>query len=132
MRHCVTGLIFSISFFSPPALSKHFFILFPHPETHKSTPTQPPSPLRALESNFLLIKFTIKGPLMPASATLPFVFCFFSLLILSELYLFLYERYEILLTERVQISLCFFALSSEEVSFFIQHIPKFKLSLIVK
>lgn len=43
---------------------------------HKSTPTQPPSLLRALESNFLLIKFTIKAPLMPTSATLPF--CFFS------------------------------------------------------
>lgn len=44
--------------------------------THKSTPTQPPSLLRALESNFLLINFTIKAPLMPTSATLPF--CFFS------------------------------------------------------
>lgn len=68
------------------AVSKCFFILFPHPESlvcgtppalqHKSTPTQPPSLLRALESNFLLIKFTIKAPLMPTSATLPF--CFFS------------------------------------------------------
>lgn len=44
--------------------------------THKSTPTQPPSLLRALESNFLLINFTIKAPLMPTSATLPF--CVFS------------------------------------------------------
>lgn len=65
-----------IVFFSTPlAISKHFFILFPCPETYKSTPTQPPGLLRALESNFLLIKFTIKGPLMPASATPPFVLC---------------------------------------------------------
>lgn len=71
-----------------PAVSKHFFILFPHPwkpslwnstgAAHESTPTQPPSLLRALESNFLLIKFTIKAPLMPTSATLPFCFVFFS------------------------------------------------------
>lgn len=69
-----------------PAVSKHFFILFPHPwkpslwnstsAAHESTPTQPPSLLRALESNFLLIKFTIKAPLMPTSATLPFCFFF--------------------------------------------------------
>lgn len=70
-HQCLRTLFFLL--FSPPAVSKHFFILFPHPETHKSTPTQPPGPMRALESNFLLIKFTIKGPLMPASATLPFV-----------------------------------------------------------
>ncbi len=46
---------------------------------HKSTPTQPPSLLRALESNFLLIKFTIKAPLMPTSTTLPFCFFFSSI-----------------------------------------------------
>lgn len=98
----------------PQAVSKHFFILFPHPESlvcatppcaaHKSTPTQPPSLLRALESNFLLIKFTIKAPLMPTSATLPFCFCFvFSPPSLSTLYWFLHECYETLFTDIMRI-----------------------------
>lgn len=52
----------------PRAVSECFFILFPPPaHTHSTS-----SLLRALESNFLLIKFTIKAPLMPTWATLPF------------------------------------------------------------
>lgn len=108
-----------------PAVSKHFFILFPHPwkpslwnstsAAHESTPTQPPSLLRALESNFLLIKFTIKAPLMPTSAMLPFclVFFFFSALSLSTLYWFLHERYEILFTDIMRILFEFIALSGQ-------------------
>lgn len=86
--HCVSSALPSFVF---GALSERFFISSPHPRPivcespparcTNSTPTQPPGLLRALESNFLLIKFTIKGPLMPTSAAGFYFFsCSFSLI----------------------------------------------------
>lgn len=107
LHHNVTSI-----FFPPLAISKHFFILFPCPETHKNTPTQPPGLLRALESNFLLIKFTIKGPLMPASATPPFVSPPNSIVLN---YIDFFEQCKVLFTENLLYLLL--AVSSEGITF---------------
>lgn len=68
---------------------------------HESTPTQPPSLLRALESNFLLIKFPLKAPVMPTSATLLYFFFFFSSS--HSIILIFHEWYETLFTDIMRI-----------------------------